>query len=122
MRQTPIWFERIDQNLKRNPVVGVPFRTDPADSPEKIAKGRIPGQVCAEWERIHKKPDQFMRLGRISPGDGHPDHQVVLLRVPEQESVESGEKRHEGRRALILASFSREDFSEDGKRSDSRLP
>src|SRR5260370_34693964 len=64
---------------------------------QKLAEGRITGEVTTENEGIYKSADQVLRFQHGAARNGRSDHNVFLSAVTKQERLEGRQQRHEER-------------------------
>ena len=103
--ELPVGFQGTDELLEREPLVRHRIDHSPSDTVEQLAVGDLPGHVHAKDDRVDEDADHVVELGTVAGVHRHSERDVVLTRVPLEEDVERGHKRHVERRSLLTGEF-----------------
>jgi len=87
--ETTISFgtEYFNQFFERQILISICRQCSLLYAREQIPKTRITGQIRAQHQGIHKKPDQPFQFGAIATGDRRTDQHILLARVLTQNNI-----------------------------------
>ena len=96
-------LQLFDEFVEWQVLMLVSTERDFSDALQELTKCELAGDLRAQHQDVEEETDQVFGFAVMSISDRGADYDVVLLRVPVQQHLESGEQSHEQRCAFTVA-------------------
>src|SRR5262249_61761847 len=102
-RQPAPGLNRFPPLPERHLLGRIGLKRSPAPPPHELPEARIARQVRAQRQRVHKKPNQPLKLRFRAPRNRRSHHHIVLSAPAREQNLEGRQQNHEQRRAFAAA-------------------